>query len=497
VITNFAAVWNRTKQIPWNSDEILEIINHFEVEERKPPPLEEYLSAAEPSQLLKPESASLPVVPPAFKEDVSQKKPKKDKNRKLETKVPKEKKPRKQKQEVTSVAPSSPSSTAVPKPKQPFDAMVGATYEEAKRILKELKQNPDALFFLYPIDRKEMFNIGCGDYFSIIKQPMDFETITKKLNLRQYRLLRHFAADIRLIFDNARIYNRPQSETQIYEMADRMSELFEQLYQKVKEKLDFPKDYDPPKVKTPEYFMNVFQQAIKELYPNTVAAPPVQTSAPLTAPTAPPAATATAATTAIPSTAVTGTPATATATATNTAISTPSVQNNVNVYNTKPTGSSTKKRKAEENAAISSHSSPAVSSMDKSNVPLSDAEKIEMKERLNELTEQQMLQILEIIKPSSPIDSNEIEIDLETLPIPIQRQLQQFILEATSKNKSQLLQMVVESDPPTAKRQRVDHPDATTVGYSGINGQSRENGAVRTRSRVFSFFLSFFYEFLS
>jgi hypothetical protein len=32
VITNFAAVWNRTKQVPWNYDEILEIINHFDVE---------------------------------------------------------------------------------------------------------------------------------------------------------------------------------------------------------------------------------------------------------------------------------------------------------------------------------------------------------------------------------------------------------------------------------------------------------------------------------
>jgi hypothetical protein len=56
------------------------------------------------------------------------------------------------------------------------------------------------------------------DYYEIIKQPMDFETIQKKLDIgfqsstdesgaKAYQSVAEFSQDILRVFDNARQYN--------------------------------------------------------------------------------------------------------------------------------------------------------------------------------------------------------------------------------------------------------------------------------------------------
>jgi hypothetical protein len=49
--------------------------------------------------------------------------------------------------------------------------------------------------------------LGIPDYFDIIKRPMDFSTIKKKINNYQYRNCQEFCDDMNLVFDNCLLYN--------------------------------------------------------------------------------------------------------------------------------------------------------------------------------------------------------------------------------------------------------------------------------------------------
>lgn len=54
---------------------------------------------------------------------------------------------------------------------------------------------------------------------------MDFSTIKNKINNFKYDDYTHIIQDIRLVFENCRTYNEPESD--IYETGERMSNLFE------------------------------------------------------------------------------------------------------------------------------------------------------------------------------------------------------------------------------------------------------------------------------
>jgi hypothetical protein len=62
----------------------------------------------------------------------------------------------------------------------------------------------DAEIFLRPVNPMEL---GIPDYLDIIKHPMDFGTIKKKLNSFAYRNCKDFTLDVELVFDNCFIYN--------------------------------------------------------------------------------------------------------------------------------------------------------------------------------------------------------------------------------------------------------------------------------------------------
>jgi hypothetical protein len=69
------------------------------------------------------------------------------------------------------------------------------------QILWKLK---DSEIFHRPVDPVEL---GIPDYPDIIKNPMDFSTIKKKLNHSFYRNCREFCDDMNLVFDNCILYN--------------------------------------------------------------------------------------------------------------------------------------------------------------------------------------------------------------------------------------------------------------------------------------------------
>lgn len=96
-------------------------------------------------------------------------------------------------------------------------------------ILKYLQSKHEAGPFLEPVDWKAF---GLLDYPDVIKNPMDLGTIEKRLMGGEYSSPSKFAADIRLIWQNAQTYNRADSE--IYKISEVLSRLFEKKMSKIK-----------------------------------------------------------------------------------------------------------------------------------------------------------------------------------------------------------------------------------------------------------------------
>jgi hypothetical protein len=106
---------------------------------------------------------------------------------------------------------------------------VSAFFSQCLTILKQVSKLKDASPFLKPVDP---IALKCPDYLQIIKHPMDFGTIQKKLEhkpdkgiFRQYKDPADFVSDMRLVFDNCRSYNAPNHA--VRKMGDTISEIWE------------------------------------------------------------------------------------------------------------------------------------------------------------------------------------------------------------------------------------------------------------------------------
>ena len=64
------------------------------------------------------------------------------------------------------------------------------------------------IFISKPVDPIEL---GIPDYLQIIKNPMDFSTIKRKLLNNLYTNFKQFTEDIGLVFDNCYMYNGANS----------------------------------------------------------------------------------------------------------------------------------------------------------------------------------------------------------------------------------------------------------------------------------------------
>lgn len=88
-----------------------------------------------------------------------------------------------------------------------------------RTLLKAVVEHADAWPFKDPVDPREV-----PDYYDIIKDPIDLKTISKRLESDVYYLtLDMFAADMKRMFANARIYNSPDT---IYFKCTNRLELF-------------------------------------------------------------------------------------------------------------------------------------------------------------------------------------------------------------------------------------------------------------------------------
>ncbi|CAL9081796.1 unnamed protein product [Musa textilis] len=104
--------------------------------------------------------------------------------------------------------------------------------KECEVLLKRLMTHHYAWVFKEPVD-VEKLNIP--DYYTVIKHPMDFGTISTKLASGVYPSPQGFAADVRLTFTNAMTYNPPTNSVHI--MADKLSKFFETRWKTIEKKL--------------------------------------------------------------------------------------------------------------------------------------------------------------------------------------------------------------------------------------------------------------------
>ncbi|KAK8810552.1 hypothetical protein WA158_007127 [Blastocystis sp. Blastoise] len=119
------------------------------------------------------------------------------------------------------------------------------------KILERLMNHKWAYPFNIPVNPVEL---NIPDYFTIIHSPMDFGTIKDKLIKLQYETATQFADDVRLVFNNAFTYNRPDSD--VFIMAKALSEIFERDYDQFTRRIyeqfpDVPSPDTPKKRKFP------------------------------------------------------------------------------------------------------------------------------------------------------------------------------------------------------------------------------------------------------
>jgi len=89
-------------------------------------------------------------------------------------------------------------------------------------LLQQIKVHPNAWPFLKPVDPIEL---NVPDYFNVIKDPIDLETIEKRLNTRVYYITKEiFYSDLKRMCDNCRTYNAKDS--QYYDYADKLEAFF-------------------------------------------------------------------------------------------------------------------------------------------------------------------------------------------------------------------------------------------------------------------------------
>lgn len=83
------------------------------------------------------------------------------------------------------------------------------TPKRCQKIVQILKSNPQIGPFLYPVDPVAL---NIPNYLEVIKNPMDILTIENKIKLFEYNNDDEFYNDLWLIWNNAKVFNSPQTE---------------------------------------------------------------------------------------------------------------------------------------------------------------------------------------------------------------------------------------------------------------------------------------------
>ncbi|KAL0589661.1 hypothetical protein ABG067_002210 [Albugo candida] len=108
---------------------------------------------------------------------------------------------------------------------------------------------------------------GLYDYLQVVKIPMDLGTIRMKLSKGEYSRTSDFMKDVRLVWDNCKLYNQDGSD--LYILADELAKKFEERAKMMRlaggqSRLD--KAYAPPTVEEKIVLsQNIYKVANKDL----------------------------------------------------------------------------------------------------------------------------------------------------------------------------------------------------------------------------------------
>ncbi|CAD6241102.1 GSCOCG00009137001-RA-CDS [Cotesia congregata] len=102
-------------------------------------------------------------------------------------------------------------------------------FDLLKKLIKQMQAHKSAWPFMEPVDPTE-----APDYYKIIKEPMDLQTIEFRINSRSYKKLSEFIGDMTKIFDNCRYYN--QKESQFFKCAESLETFFVHKIKSLREK---------------------------------------------------------------------------------------------------------------------------------------------------------------------------------------------------------------------------------------------------------------------
>ncbi|GMJ14006.1 global transcription factor group E8 [Hibiscus trionum] len=106
-------------------------------------------------------------------------------------------------------------------------------------LLNRLMQHNFGWVFNNPVD---VVKLNIPDYLTVIKHPMDFGTVKKKMASGKYASPFDFAADVRLTLSNAMTYNPPGNDVHI--MAETLSKYFEARWKVIEKKLPITMNVD-------------------------------------------------------------------------------------------------------------------------------------------------------------------------------------------------------------------------------------------------------------
>ncbi|ETV97159.1 hypothetical protein, variant [Aphanomyces invadans] len=73
---------------------------------------------------------------------------------------------------------------------------------------------------------------GLYDYLQVVKTPMDMGTVRVKLNKGEYKKPEEFGRDMRLIWDNCKLYNQDGSD--LWAVADELAKMFDDKMKELK-----------------------------------------------------------------------------------------------------------------------------------------------------------------------------------------------------------------------------------------------------------------------
>uniref|UniRef100_A0A7S2WZM5 Bromo domain-containing protein n=1 Tax=Chloropicon primus TaxID=1764295 RepID=A0A7S2WZM5_9CHLO len=96
------------------------------------------------------------------------------------------------------------------------------------QVLREVKTHPNAWPFLKPVDPEKD---KAPDYFEVVKEPMDFNTVTDKLARRVYENVSEFKSDMELVFKNCRLYNKVEDNA-VRKLGDDLEVFFKSSWDK-------------------------------------------------------------------------------------------------------------------------------------------------------------------------------------------------------------------------------------------------------------------------